>query len=78
MCVRNTHITYYKKINARVNAGVTLLLHVYVVHTHELHPKKAVLLDLKKNCLEYFENLRELTFCDLHINDNTWIREDLS
>ena len=38
MCVRPTHITYYKRINPRVNAGLTLLLYVCVAHTHEPNP----------------------------------------
>ena len=35
MCVKLTHITYYKRINPRVNTGLVLLLYVCVAHTHE-------------------------------------------
>ena len=38
VCVRSTHITYYKIINTCVNSELTLLLYVCVTHTHELNP----------------------------------------
>jgi len=34
MCMRPAHITYYKSINTRANAGFTSLLYVHA-HTHE-------------------------------------------
>ena len=38
MYVRLTHLTYYKRINTRVNAWLVLLLYVCVAHTHEPNP----------------------------------------
>ena len=46
MCVRSTHITYYKRVNTRANAELALLLSVCMTHTHEANPPRMYLISL--------------------------------
>ena len=43
MCVRVTHVTYYKKIKYTCQCVIGLLLYVRVAHTHEPNPLLKVL-----------------------------------
>jgi len=46
MCVRLTHITYYNRMNSRVNTVLALLLYVRVAYTREPNPFSSEILCL--------------------------------